>query len=376
VGGVVILGGGFGGGACAVALARRVGGRVPITLIDRHEDVQLCGANPFVLIGERDPSSVARSLTGLLDHGVEVVAAEVSGIRPGVVDTSTGAFPYETLVIALGADYDLDAVPGSASAYGFYDLDRAVRLRDRLKAFDGGRITIAVAAPPIKCPPAPFEAAMLIDWELRRRDVRVAAEIEVCIPELAPLPIAGPEVARMIRDELDTRGIALRVGVGVRQVRDERTLVLTDGHTIETDVPIVIPVHRLPSVLEGSEVAAGRPWLAVDPATLETDVPGVFAIGDANTIPIGDKALPKAGVFAAAQGRTVAVVIAGRLDGSEPLPFDGEGGCTIAFSGREASVIEGRFLGPAGPEVSIAAPSEDRMAAKVLFEQDWRRFRV
>lgn len=379
MGDVVILGGGFGGGACAVALMERLSSRHTVTLIDRNDVVSLCGANPFVVVGERDPQAATRSLRDLERRGIRVVIAEVESIDASarVVHAGGDAFSFDALVVALGATLDWQAVPGAAEAHGFYDPVRAVRLRDALGRFDGGRIVVAVAAPPIKCPPAPFEAAMLIDWALRRRGLREAAEIEVCIPEPAPLPIAGPEAGERMRSALDDRGIALRTGAGVAEVSDGRIIGLTDGGAIEAAVAITIPVHRPPEVVAGSGLADEGAWIRVDAGTLGTRVPGVYAIGDAVAIPVGDKMLPKAGVFAAGMGRIVAARIAAGLDGlAPPDAYEGDGACLVAFSGGEAASIGGRFLATEGPSVEFSSPSTEGMAMKTRLEDDWLRFAV
>ena len=66
------------------------------------------------------------------------------------------------LVLALGADYDLDATPGLADGDNeFYSEAGAARLAEVLPAFTGGRVVVGVCGAPFKCPPAPSECALL-----------------------------------------------------------------------------------------------------------------------------------------------------------------------------------------------------------------------
>ena len=52
----------------------------------------------------------------------------------------------------FGADYDMGLVPGlEAAAYEFYSLAGAARLRDALRAFDGGDLVVLVPRAPFKC---------------------------------------------------------------------------------------------------------------------------------------------------------------------------------------------------------------------------------
>ena len=374
---VVILGGGFGGAAAAVALSQ-VRSEHTITLIDRHETNYLAGDNPFIAVGQRDRYQVSRHLSDIARYGARFVEAEIDRIEVGerIVRTSVGGFDFDYLIIALGASYDWDAIPGSREAHGFYDLARAERLWGRLAEFRGGTIAMGVSGTPIKCPPAPFETSMMIDWWLRERGLRAATEMHVSIPGPAPLAIAGPAASRQVAAELEKRGIQVHTGVTVEQV-GPRSAAFSDGSEIVADVVITIPLHRPPSVVGGSGLLGNDAWIHVDRATLETSVPNVFAIGDVNVIPIGEKALPKAGVFAAGQGRTTAAVIAARIDGTElPRPYDGTGRCFMAFSATEGTQVGGRFFAEGGPDISLDPPSAEGMRGKELFDLDWRTFQV
>ncbi len=375
---VVVLGGGFGGAAAAVAAKDALGPRHTVVLVDREPSNHLCGANPLIVVGREDPAGAQRDLAGLAGFGVDYRAAEITGIRldDRLVETSGGTIEYDYLVVALGAAYDHGAVPGSADAHSFYDAAGALRMREALDEFTGGSIVIGVAGAPIKCPPAPFEVAMTIDAALRRRGLRREAKLAVAIPEPAPMGVAGPEATATVRRHLADRGIDLHTSAPVTAV-DGRDVVLGDGTTLVADVPVVVPKHTLPAVVAASGLADGRSWVAADPATLETSTPGVFAVGDVNWVPAGERAIPKAGVFAAGEGRTAAAVIAARVLGTEPPPpYDGTGHCFLAFSEDESALVGGDFLAPGGPQVGLGEPSAEGMAAKHRFAEAWRTFAV
>lgn len=370
---IVILGGGFGGVAAAVAI-RSTHGPHSVVLIDRHETGYLAGDNPFIAVGTRRRHEVERHLGDL--EGVTFVEAEIEEIDPSdrVVRTSRGTYEFDYLVIALGAAFDWRAVPGARDAHSFYELERAEQLHERLRQFGGGAIAIGVARPPIKCPPAPFEMMLMIEWWLRRQGLRDRSDLHVAIPGPAPLAIAGAEPSAFMADTLERRGIELHTGAAVRAV-DERTMVLADGSELSVDLPITVPVHKPPDVV--GRLLQGAPWMQVDPATLETPYPNVFAVGDVNVIPIGNAALPKAGVFAAGQGRIAGRVIASRIDGiAPPEPYDGVGRCFVAFSGEEGAEIGGWFFAPGEPDVALAEPSRAGMEGKQRFDEDWKAFLI
>ena len=378
---VLVLGGGFGGAAAALETRRRLGPEHRVTLIDRTHQAHLCGANPLLVVGERLAQGVTRSLEPLAGEGVELVQGEVLGIdlETREVTTDRGGFGFDHLVVALGAVYDWEEVPGSADAHTFYHHEGAVRLRERLAGLDEGRIVVAAARPPYKCPPAPIEGALILDWWFRKRGVRAAVDLHLTIPEPAPLGVAGPEVSTRVSRLVEERGVSLHTGEGLVEVAGSgRVARFAGGSEKEADVVVVVPAHRVPKVVEASGLTDGKPWVPVDPATLETSTPEVFAVGDVNAIPIGpDRGLPKAGTFASGEGRTVGALIASRiLDTGPPQPYTGDGHCFLAFSGEESAQVGGTFLAPGGPQVELGEATVEGMAAKSRWEDDWQAFRV
>ncbi len=378
---IVVLGGGFGGVAAARAARSLLDTEHTVTVIDRDRVPRLCGMNPLLIVGERDVRKTGRSLGQLANRGIKFVEAEIASIDTAdrTVTTSNGTFDYDYLVVGLGASYDWDAVPGSELAYSFYNLETARRLRRRLSRFKRGRVVISVAAPPYKCPPAPFETAMMINWYFRKQGISRESEIVVTIPEPAPMGVAGPAASQKLRDDLDRRGIELRTGAGVTAVNVEAMEAeYSNGSTIAADVIVTVPVHRVPQVVADSGLTDGKPWTPVNNDTLETSISDVFAIGDVNVVPFGDgMAVPKAGVFAAGQGENVAQTIVSRITGSEPpLPYDGSGNCYLAYSATQSALIGGQFLAEGGPDVSLKPPSAAGMRNKERFERDWRKFRI
>jgi len=159
----------------------------------------------------------------------------------------------------------------------------------------------------------PLEMGMLLHWLLSRRGVRDDFDLKIFIPEPAPLGVAGPDAVARVRAALEERHIELHTAAGVVDVSG-REASFSDGSSLEADLIVTVPVHRCPDVVAESGLTEAGSWVPVDPDTLETSVPGVFAIGDVNVIPIGEgKAIPKAGVFASGQAETVGRLIASRV---------------------------------------------------------------
>ncbi len=378
---IVVLGGGFGGVAAARTARALLPAEHSVTIIDRNRMTRLCGMNPMLIVGERDVRKTGRSLGQLANRGIQFVESQISSIDTSgrTVSTEAGTFDFDYLVVALGASYDWDAVPGSDLSYSFYDLATARKLRRRLSRFRRGRLVISVASSPIKCPPAPFETAMMIHWYFRKQGIRRESEIVVTIPEPAPMAVAGPAAAERLRGDLERRNIELRTGVGVTSV-DTAAMEAqySDGSAIAADVIVTVPVHRVPEIVAESGLTNGKPWTPVNADTLETSTADVFAVGDVNMVPFADgKAIPKAGVFASGQGSHVAETIASRILGTAPPPaYDGSGECFLAYSATQSALVGGEFLAGGGPQVALKPPTASGMRSKERFERDWRRFRV
>lgn len=374
---VVILGGGFGGSAAALRARELLPAKHEVVLIDRSPETYLCGANISVMVGSGEPAS--RSLGHLADWGVQVTISEIEGIDPReqTVHTGDGAESWDHLVVALGVKYDWDEVPGSRMAHTFYDHEATNRLRDRLEAFQDGSIVIGVGGTPYRCPPAPLEGAMMIDWALRSRGIRGAAEITVVIPEPKPLGVAGPEASETVTAALSERDIELVTGKRVVTVDGDR-VILDDGEERSADIAITVPVHRVPPVVAEAGLTDGKPWVPVDPDSLLTAVPDVYAVGDVNAIPIGpDRGVPKAGVFASGQGRHVAERISAAIqDKPPPDPYDGDGYCFLSFGAELGARVGGRFLAPDGPVVGLETPSAEGHRSKAEWVASWQRFEV
>ena len=64
-------------------------------------------------------------------------------------------------------------------------------MRDVLVDFGSGTILIGILGHPYKCPPAPFEGALLLHDHFVERGIRDAVEIRMAGPMAAPVPITG-----------------------------------------------------------------------------------------------------------------------------------------------------------------------------------------
>ena len=383
----LILGGGFGGIAAARHLRSALPAGHAICLVTDTPTFQIGATKTWVMIGEADPASVQRPIDTLRDHGIEIEHSTVRRIdaKNRTVHTDAGERGADYLVIALGAIRDASLVPGLLEgAETFYTREGAIRLRETLSGFDGGRIVVLIPRVPFSCPPGPYEAAMLLEAWLEARGIRDRSSLGVYSVEKAPMMTAGPEIGRYVVERLNERGIGFHPACEVQAVDPARKVVsMKNGDEVPFDLLIAVPPHVAPPAVRESGLTGPSGWIPVDPWTLEitgSPAPGrIFAIGDVTGVPLPGRfnpdvplSLPKAGVFAEAHARTVAARIAADAQGREPdAVFDGRGFCYIELGRGEALRGDGSFFDLPHPRMTPSEAGAARLAEKKAWVEQW-----
>jgi sulfide:quinone oxidoreductase len=374
---IVILGAGFGGLACANALRSQLAQDHSITVIDRRREFMMGLVNLWILHGERELKDAQTPLAGLNAKGIEYLNDEITAIDTGtksVACKSHGKISYDYLVIALGSELAPERVSGFAGrGYNLYDAPQVPPLREKLLSLKKGRIAVCIMGMPYKCPPAPYEASLLIhDMLEKEAGSRKEVEIDVYCPAPIALPVAGPEVSREVVAMLESHNIGFHPGHKLKTVSDR--LEFENGAIQNYDVLVGIPQHRVPDVIKSSGLApAGDSgWMAVDRKTLRTAHENVFAIGDVTEIKVGQLAIPKAGIFAEAQAKAVAGQIADEINKEAPpssATFDGKGFCFMETGNGQAGYVAADFFAEPGPALRLEPPSKQNYEKKHDFER-------
>jgi sulfide:quinone oxidoreductase len=362
---VVILGAGFAGLELATRLSESLAGEVRVTLLDQNDSFSFGFSKLDILFGRKPTADVLLHYRDIAKEGVEFRRERVISIDPENRRVATDAASYDAdiLVVALGADYDFDATPGfEEGGVEYYSVAGAEHMRDVLSNFDSGTILIGILGHPFKCPPAPFEGALLLHDHFVERGVRDSVEIRIVGPMAAPVPITK-ELSQSILDALAERGIEYVPNQQVVEldIRNNKAR-FKSGISIPYDLFVGIPVHRVPHVVESCGLAVDG-WVPVEKANLATRFPDVYAVGDVTGLPMA-----KAGVFAEAAARVVADDIAARLRGDVlQRPYEGAGSCYIEFGGGMVGKVEANFLGGPTPTARLVGPSRELAADKVAF---------
>ena len=367
---VMILGGGFGGLAAAHELRRRLDSEHEITVVADDDRFFVGYAKLWDLVGTRPLAQGTRRLGALDAQGIRFVNARITSIDPArrAVETSAGSLVADYMIVALGAAGDREKL-GAAEhgAHDLYDPDRLPVMRTELEHLDNGRVVVAVLGMPYVCPPAPYEAAFLVEEHLRRLAVRDRVEVVIATPLPSSLPMAGPDVDELVANGLAGQGIDLRTGLQVSEIDTEaRIASFADGTTLDYTLLLGIPRAVPPEVIAHSPLAGEDGWIWPDPETGRTAFDGVYAVGDCTAV----ENLPRAGVFAEGLGRAAGSNIATEIDGAGVTTYNGTGYCFLEFNGRRAAALEGKFFEKPKPILRMAEPDTETYARKEAFESD------
>jgi sulfide:quinone oxidoreductase len=367
---ILILGAGFGGISAALGLRERLDPGDEVMLIDRRQSFAMGLRKNWGIAGMEPHHLGERPLEALHTRGIDVRHGEIASIdavrRSAMVDGEE--LTADVLVVALGAERDPDGVPGLREhALDAYDRDRNAEIAAAVEGFAGGRVVIGVFGAPYPCPPAPYELAMMLTERLEERGLRFGMFVFTSLPK--SLPILGDVGCAAFDGRLAGAGISLRTSTVATEVRAGEVIV--DGGRIPFDLLLAVPPHRAPQVVREAGLTGPSGWVPVDARTLQTRFESVYAVGDVTVVPLSNgQALPKAGVFAQAEGDVVAARIADVLHGREPVAeFAGEGLCFLETGRGMASAVQGRFLADP-PQVELTEPSAAGFAAKRAFESE------
>jgi sulfide:quinone oxidoreductase len=374
----LILGGGIGGIVAATRLRQRLGPEHRVVLVEKEADHVFSPSLLWLMLGRRRPHQISRPIAALAKRGIEIVRGSIERIDPAArtVRVNGEEIAGDHMIVALGAELTPELIPGLAQAgHNFYTLAGSQSLCSALAKLSKGRLIILVAAMPFKCPAAPNEAAMLLEYDCRRRGVRKDVQVDLYTPEPGPMPVAGPEVSAALRRMVEAKGIGYHPEHAVTSVDPiKRRLAFANGAEADFDLLAYLPPHRAPKVVREAGMCGESGWVPVDRGTLETKFPGVHAIGDVTGIMLTSigKPLPKAGVFAHNQAEVVAHNIVRAITGKgEQRRFSGDGECFVETGDGRAAFGSGNFYADPAPAIRLKGPSMMLHLGKVIYEKFW-----
>ncbi|MBR0774808.1 FAD-dependent oxidoreductase [Bradyrhizobium diazoefficiens] len=316
---VVVVGGGFGGAACARAL-KRAGANLRVTLIEPNKVFTACPFSNEVIAGLRDIELQQFGYDKLASEGITVIGLAATKIEPQrrTVTTADGAeLAYDRLVLSPGIDFHFEGLPGYDDAasekmpHAWKAGAQTLLLRRQLEAMeDGGTVAIAVPANPSRCPPAPYERASLIAHYLKTRKPRSKVLILDAKDGFSQQRLFEKAWKELYGDMIER--VALSQGGRVTSVDPATRTIVTEFGNYTPDVANVIPPQRAGRIAEIAGATDTTGWCPINPVTFESQlVKSLHVIGDAC---LGG-GIPKSASAASSQGKACANAIIGMLAG-------------------------------------------------------------
>lgn len=345
---VVVLGGGVGGTLAANLLKKELGDEANVTVVDSTGMHIYQPGFLYVALDQANALWLARDERTLLRKGVELVVEQATRIDPSrqtVELAHGGTLVYDYLVLATGSRLDRGAVAGYGDTHDFYSFDGALRLREELRRFKGGRILVGVAGIPYKCPPAPVEFVLMLEEYLRKRGIREKSSVTLLSPLGRAFTIES--ASKLVQPIFDKQGIELSTFFNVESVdTNKRTVSSLEGETAEYDLLVLVPPHRGAAVIEASGLGDAGGWVPTDRDTLQhTSFERILAIGDATDLPIS-----KSGSTAHFEAPVVASRIASFVRGTAPkTAYGGRVMCFLETGGGRATSLRFDYTHPPVP---------------------------
>ena len=354
---VVIVGGGFGGLACA----RRLAGRpVDVVLVDRrdyHQFTPLLYQVASALLTAPDISYPFRAAFRATPN-VHFLHAEVNGVdlERRVVHTRGGEdVQFDYLVLATGSENNYFGNPAlAAHTFSMKTLPQAQRLRSHVlaclehaaQARDEAErrrwltfVVIGGGPTGVEFTGALLELLKLV---LGREYPELPPELaRVVLIEGADriLPAFPERLGRYANRVLEHRGVDVLTGTLVERATPESVL-LADGREIASRTVVWSAGIRATQLAGTDEMPRSRSRrLATDEHLRIAGYPRVFAVGDVASVHIDGRELPMLSPPAMQEGGYVAEAILADLRGTrlrEPFRYRDKG--TMAVIGRNAAV--------------------------------------
>lgn len=341
---VVVVGGGWGGLAAARQL-RQQAPELEVVLLEQNAAFWSCPLSNKWLAGLVETARLVH------DYGAAARAFDYTFIQTRVlavererrrIVTDRGSLAYDWLVLAVGIGYDYAAWFGDdkkAMAHArqhypcaFIPGDEFRVLKGKLENFKGGDLVMTIPPMPYRCPPTPYERAVVIGSWLKSR--RIPGRLTI----LDPNPVM-PAFNRLFSDQLKDQ-ITYVPHARVTSVDPFQKRIVTDFDDIRFDDALLAPPQRAGELAwqagligrDANGKATG--WAEQHPLTLQArQDERIFLVGD-----MIDKAsplfgyYPKSGHLAARLGTIAAGQVAARTRGQEVPPGLPESTCYVLAS--------------------------------------------
>ena len=362
---VIVVGAGPGGLAAVHALLDS--GLINVTLVQKSGKAHYLPGILPVLLGLRPVTQYYHPVT--LPQ-LRVIAGEVTKLVAGTVQLADGTtLTADAVIAAPGLSTDAASVPTGPRSFPIWELAAAAQAQHVIHTLTSGRLVVAIASLPYRCPPAPYGLAISLKALFQAHEQPV--EVILATPEERPLQALGTGVSDFLESLTEAGKVTLETlfHIDMNTSRDG-TLVAMDGRRISYDLGLFVPPHRRPAVLQG--FPGNGAMVQVD-AQQRAAMDRTWVIGD-----VAATSLPRAAGAAEAQGRTAAASVLATLGlAEEQEPSIPAPDCYIWTGLESAARIQLRFprgLPPVGkPDITLDTPDRLQFTEALNAPLKWRK---
>ena len=340
---VVILGAGLGGTIAAYEIHHALKDKARVTVINKGTDYWFVPSNPWVAVGWREPEEIRVQLPPIMEKlGIEFIAAGARKVDPenNRIELNDGAtVEYDYLIVATGPELAFDEIEGfgpDRNTVSICETSHAVQARAKFEELCANPRPIVVgAAQGASCYGPAYEMAMLLDTELRRRQVRDKIPMTFVTPEpyIGHLGLDGVgDTKSLLESEMRNRHIKWITNARVASV-EPGTIHIEEvdedakpkkTHDLDFGWCMLMPPFRGIKALMGLDgLVNPRGFVLVDEHQRNPKYRNVFAIGVCIAIPpTGPTPLPvgvpKTGFMIESMVTAVTENLRELLEGKEP----------------------------------------------------------
>lgn len=342
---IVILGAGTAGTIMSNRLSKLGYQNWDITIVDEEPRHYYQPGFLFLPFGIGKESDLIREKRKFIPKDVQYLQATIDKVIPEkstVLLKNGDMLWYDVLIIATGsriAPEEIDGLTGPLwrhDIFDFYTIDGALRLRDKLRDWPGGRLVVNIAEMPIKCPVAPLEFSFLADDFFTKKGMRDQVQITYVTPLTGAF--TKPKASQKLGHLLADRNITVEAEFSIMQVdNDAKKIISYDGKEVPFDLLVSIPTNKGSEAVIRSGLGDELGFIDTDHHTLQSKAhANIFVVGDATNVPAS-----KAGSTAHFETELLSENIERYMSGQPLLAdFDGHANCFVESGGGKALLID------------------------------------
>jgi sulfide:quinone oxidoreductase len=315
---ITIIGAGF-AGLTAVRTIRKKDKKVEITLISPKAELVYMPSLIWIPSGLASKKDIIVPLDNFFKRmNVVHIASEVTGLENQGRDVITpiGTYKNDVLIIASGGRF-IKKLPGIENAITPCEgLSAVEKIRDKIKAMDGGNIAIGFAGNP-KEPSAMrggpmFEFLFGLDTQLRKEGRRDKFNLTFFTPATKPGARLGKKAVSGLLSEMKKRNITTRLGFKMKEFTTDK--IITTGEEFDADLILFMPGMTGNTWFDNTNLTRSEGGLLKANKFCEVvDTNKVFVAGDSGSFP-GPDWMPKQAHMADLQAEAAAKNALDNLD--------------------------------------------------------------